>query len=49
MPGARETTIGPSTLAKAYRLLRAIMATAVEDELISWNPCVLKGQRRTSG
>jgi len=29
--------------AKAYRLLRAILATAVEDELISRNPCVLRG------
>ena len=38
-----KPTIGPSTVAKAYRLLRAIMATAVEDELISRNPCVLKG------
>ena len=33
----------PPTVAKAYRLLRAIMATAIEDELISRNPCVLRG------
>ncbi|MHB8465604.1 MAG: site-specific integrase [Acidimicrobiales bacterium] len=29
--------------AKAYRLLRAILATAVEDELIPRNPCLLRG------
>ena len=34
---------GPSTVAKCYRLLRAILNTAVEDELISRNPCVIKG------
>ncbi len=33
----------PPTVAKAYRLLHAIMATALEDELISRNPCVLRG------
>jgi integrase len=35
--------VGPTTVAKAYRLLRAIMATAVDDELISKNPCRIKG------
>ena len=34
---------GAPTVAKCYRLLRAIMATAVEDELIARNPCVLRG------
>jgi integrase len=29
--------------AKAYRLLRAILATAVEDELIVKNPCTIRG------
>ena len=29
--------------AKAYRLLRAILMTAVSDELIPRNPCVIKG------
>lgn len=38
-----KDSIGPSTVAKCYRLLRTIMATAVEDELIVKNPCVLKG------
>lgn len=33
---------GRSTVAKAYRLLSTIMRTAVEDELILKNPCVLK-------
>lgn len=33
---------GPTTVAKCYRLLRAILSTAVEDELIPKNPCVLK-------
>jgi integrase len=34
---------GPSTVAKAYRLLHAILATATADELIVKNPCVLRG------
>lgn len=34
---------GAPTVAKCYRLLRAILGTAVEDELIVKNPCVLKG------
>jgi len=33
---------GRSTVAKAYRLLSTIMRTAVEDELIIKNPCILK-------
>ncbi|MEU9890916.1 tyrosine-type recombinase/integrase [Sphaerisporangium sp. NPDC051011] len=33
---------GASTVAKAYRLLRAILNTAVEDELIKKNPCRIK-------
>jgi integrase len=31
------------TAAKAYRLLRCILGTAVADELLSRNPCVVKG------
>ena len=38
-----KPSIGGSTVAKAYRLLRTILTTAVEDELIMRNPCVLKG------
>ncbi|HUP86744.1 MAG TPA: site-specific integrase [Acidimicrobiales bacterium] len=34
---------GPSTVAKAYRLLSAMMATAVVDNRIARNPCVEKG------
>jgi len=34
--------IGPSTIAKAYRLLRSILATAVDDEMIVRNPCRIK-------
>jgi len=34
---------GAVTVAKAYRLLHAICATAVEDELIPRNPCNVKG------
>jgi len=32
-----------STCAKAYRLLRTILGTAVEDGLIAKNPCTIKG------
>jgi len=35
-------TIGPSTAAKAYRLLHAILETAVEDELVRRNPCLVR-------
>ncbi len=34
---------GAPTVAKCYRLLRAVLATAVEDDLVVKNPCVLKG------
>lgn len=34
---------GPSTIAKAYRLLSAMMTTAVVDNLVVRNPCVEKG------
>lgn len=32
----------PVTAAKAYRLLRGILGTAIVDELITRNPCVVK-------
>jgi integrase len=41
MPSKGEA--GASTAAKVYRFLRAILNTAVEDELIVKNPCVIKG------
>jgi integrase len=34
---------GPSTIAKAYRLLSSMMATAVVDNLLARNPCLEKG------
>lgn len=34
---------GRTTVAKCYRLLRTILGTAVEDELLVKNPCVVKG------
>jgi integrase len=38
-----DNSVSPVTAAKAYRLLRAIMNTAVEDGLIRRNPCRIKG------
>jgi len=35
--------LGPSTVAKAYRLLHTILGTAVDDGLIRRNPCRIKG------
>ena len=35
--------VSPVTTAKAYRLLKAVMNTAVSDGLIRRNPCRLKG------
>jgi integrase len=45
----RADGVGAVTVAKAYRLLKAIMATAVDDELIARNPCRLRnaGVERT--
>ena len=34
---------GPVTVAKCYRLLRAVTNTAVADEVVVKNPCVVKG------
>lgn len=35
--------LGPASVAKTYRLLHAICATAVADELIPRNPCTIPG------
>ena len=35
--------VGESTVAKAYRLLRSVLATAVDDDLLPRNPCRLRG------
>jgi integrase len=42
------TTGATTTVAKAYRLLKAIMETAVDDELIRRNPCRIKGAGKES-
>jgi len=39
----RAETPGPVTVAKCYRLLRAILHTAVVDEVVVRNPCAIKG------
>ena len=38
-----QPPFGPVTVAKAHRLLRAILNTAVTDKLIRENPCQIKG------
>lgn len=43
LPSAASKRDGSATAARAYRLLRSVMSTAVEDELISGNPCRVKG------
>lgn len=37
-----DAGVGPSTVAKAYALLRTIMGTAVQDDLIRRNPCQIR-------
>jgi Phage integrase, N-terminal SAM-like domain len=39
---------GPVTVVKAYRLLRAILSTAVTDKRIRENPCQIKGADKES-
>lgn len=41
--GLLESGVGEPTVAKAYQVLRAIMNTAVDDEVIQRNPCRIKG------
>lgn len=38
--------VGEPTVVKAYQILRAMMSTAVDDELIRRNPCRIKGADR---
>lgn len=38
-----DTTGAETTVAKSYRLVKAILETAVEDELIRRNPCRIRG------
>lgn len=35
--------LSPVTVAKVYRLLRSILSTAVDDKLLSTNPCQIRG------
>jgi integrase len=41
--GLLDAAVGEVTVAKAYRLLKAIMNTAVDDGIIRRNPCRIKG------
>ncbi|MEV7253282.1 tyrosine-type recombinase/integrase [Streptomyces cyaneofuscatus] len=43
-----SSTGAATTMAKSYRLLKAIMETAVDDELIRRNPCRIKGAGKES-
>ena len=40
---ASEHHVSASTAAKAYRLLKSILSTAVDDEVLPRNPCILHG------
>lgn len=42
----RLRATGATTVAKSYRLLKAIMETAVEDDMIRKNPCRIRGAGR---
>lgn len=44
----RLTATGPTQVAKAHRLLKAIMETAADDELVRRNPCRVKGAGKES-
>ena len=44
--GLLDDGVGQVTVAKTYRLLRAVMNTAVDDELIRRNPCRIAGAGR---
>lgn len=41
--GRLQAGVGRSTVAKAYRLLKTILNTAVADEVLARNPCLLRG------
>jgi integrase len=41
-------SVGQSTVAKTYSFLRAVLNTAVDDELIRRNPCRIRGAGQTS-
>lgn len=43
-----RTTKAKTTVAKSYRLLKSIFETAVDDDLVSRNPCRIKGAGKES-
>ena len=43
LPSEASVRDGSSTAARAYRLLHSVYATALEDDLVSSNPCRIKG------
>lgn len=43
LPSEASTRDGSATAARAYRLLHSVYVTAVEDDLVSLNPCRIKG------
>ncbi|SHI12856.1 tyrosine-type recombinase/integrase [Streptomyces sp. 3214.6] len=43
-----RTTKAKTTVAKSYRLLKGILETAVDDDLITRNPCRIKGAGKES-
>ena len=47
--GLLDGGVGASTVSKSYRLLRAVLNSAFDDELIRRNPCRIKGACRASG
>ncbi|MFI5744777.1 hypothetical protein ACIBBE_02400 [Streptomyces sp. NPDC051644] len=42
----RLSVTGATTVATSYRLLKAVLETAVEDDLIRKNPCRIRGAGR---
>ncbi|MFI0905733.1 tyrosine-type recombinase/integrase [Streptomyces sioyaensis] len=44
----KRAVTGATTVAKSYRLLKAVMETAADDELIRRNPCRIKGAGKES-
>lgn len=44
----RRKATGATTVAKSYRLLKAILETATDDELIRRNPCRIRGAGKES-
>jgi integrase len=45
--GELDARTGPTRQAHAYGLLKAVLATAVDDEIIDTNPCRIRGAAKT--